>query len=225
MKIERITVRAWPKMIFSWPSALAAIVCGFLTQAMPENGNYFGLIFFMVFTMNLVVLSFEFNRTASMSLVLFTIAAVFGLVLGNQTTGFIGPIKQWIGTRELSAAPQFYFSMGVTQILMYVGMFITTRFDYWQLSQNELIHKTGIFGDLERYSTAGIKVNKEITDIFEYLIGGAGRLILFIPGQSTPVILDNVIGIRKIEKAAAQLLNARVVRVEQPSGFREAENG
>ena len=204
---------------------LAALTCGFYTLVSPEKAALAGSIFLIISAFNLLVLSFEFGRASSLSFALGALALIVCLIFLNQQYGFIEPLQNWLKQRNFSAEPEFYFAIGGIQLLMLVGMFVSTRFDYWQLSGNELIHKTGFLGDIERFSTAGLKLNKEITDVFEYLIGGGGRIILVIPGNSRPIVLENVLGIRKIEKFANQVLDARVVRLEKQASSSDHGEG
>lgn len=213
-KAVSVNIHHWPKMVFSWPTAVCAVGAGATGMLYPQHNLLATKIFLFVFAVNLMVLSFEFCRNTSLSFALATLAGSAGLLLLNQRYGLIEPLQRLIAQLRFYASPHFYFAMAGIYFVMYIGMFIATRFDYWQLTGNELIHRTGILGDLERFSTAGLKLNKEIHDVFEYLIGGAGRIIMVIPGQSRPVVLENVIGIKKIEKMADELLNARVVRIE-----------
>ena len=97
--------------------------------------------------------------------------------------------------------------------LMYFVMTFITRFDYWELSSNELIHRTGLMGDVERFSTAGLKLNTEIKDVFEYLLAGAGRVIMDIPGNPRPIVLENVLRIRKLMAQSQDMLSRRMVQV------------
>ena len=59
------------------------------------------------------------------------------------------------------------------------GAAIETRFDYWEVLHNELLHHHGPFGDLERFPAPQLKLDKEIPDIFEYLVLRSGRLIFY----------------------------------------------
>jgi hypothetical protein len=145
-------------------------------------------------------------------------AGFLGLLLLNHHFNVIAPLKGWVANRQIRASQEFYLFFFLFNILLFAAMYVVTRFDYWELSANELIHHHGPLADVERFSTAGLKLNKEISDIFEYAICGAGTIVLTMPGNPRPVILENVMAINGIEKRADQVLNARVVRIEQVSG-------
>jgi hypothetical protein len=97
-------------------------------------------------------------------------------------------------------------------IFFLVALFI--RFDYWEVRNNELLHHTGFLSDLKRYSAPHIKVEKEINDVFEYMLLGSGRLILTTPDETRSIILDTVPFIDRKEAALTRLLGSLQVRVK-----------
>jgi hypothetical protein len=205
-------------MIFFWPTVLMSLLMGLLNQVFPDSRDVWGGAFLVVFGLNLMVLTFEFPRGTSLTIAFVTVALVLGLILINQKMEIIKPLQQFLANREISASNEFYFFLFLIYLALFIGMYVVTRFDYWELTANELIHHHGLLGDVERFSTAGLKLNKEISDIFEYLLAGAGRIIMQIPGNPRPIILENVLAITRIEKMADRVLDARVVRLESPAG-------
>ncbi len=208
-----IVIRSWPKLIFLWPTALLALIAGILQIIAPGWENVHGATFLICLALNMIVLSFDFPRSTSLTVFIAIAAFILGLVLLNQQFAIIAPIKHWFASMKLHASPGFYFSIAIMMMLMYVAMAIVTRFDYWEVTSNELIHRTGLLGDVERFSTAGLKLNTEIRDVFEYVLAGAGRVIMNIPGNPRPVVLDNVLRIRRIMDQSKELLSRRVVEV------------
>ena len=102
-------------------------------------------------------------------------------------------------------------------MLIYVGVLIHSRFDYWEVRPNELLHHHGILSDLERLSAPHLQIEKEINDVFEYLLAGSGRLILRPSNERRVIILDNVLGIGKKEHAITKMLGALQVQVRTES--------
>jgi hypothetical protein len=209
----KVILRSWPKMIFMWPTALSCLIMGFLQVWMPTYQDLWGGLFMTLFGVNLFVITFDFPRATSLTVAVVVVAVVLGLILLNQYFRILTPLAEFFGSRHIYASAEFYFFLlGVLGIL-FIGMIIITRFDYWELSPNELIHHHGMLGDVERFTTAGLKLNKEISDVFEYLLAGAGRMILNLPGNPRPVVLDNVPSIDRAMRIADRLLDARVVRM------------
>jgi hypothetical protein len=219
-----LVIRSWPKLIFMWPTALVALTVGMLTMAMPTWEYVWGGIFLTCIALNLVVITFDFPRSTSLTIFVAVVMVVLAMVLLNQTFAIIGPLHGWLSGLEISATRDFYLGIFIVIMLLFVGMAIVTRFDYWELTSNELIHHTGLLGNVERFSTAGLKLNTELHDVFEYLLAGAGRIIINIPGQPRPVVLDNVLRISHLLNRSKELLSQRVVRVSSDSSEDERMN-
>lgn len=213
---DKIILRAWPKMLFLWPSALVALAAGIGTSFTPETSTrweFWGTLFLAVFALNLMVVTFEFPRSTSLTLVLACVALAWILVEINRRYNIIAPLSDFIEALELAAMPDFYFAIFTVYILLLLGMFISTRFNYWEISNNELVHHKGLMQDMERFSTDGLQYTKQITDFFEYLIGRSGRLIVQTPAFEQPIVLDNVIGINRVASTLDTMLEARRVVV------------
>ena len=88
------------------------------------------------------------------------------------------------------------------------------RFDYWVVTNNELLHHHGPFGDLERFPAPQLKIDKEIPDIFEYLLFGSGRLIFYPTSERRALILENVMAVNRVEQEIKHLLAALEVRID-----------
>lgn len=212
---KRLLIRSWPKMILLWPTGVLALIMSLAARYMTEWEYLWGGVFLGVMALNLFVLTFEFPRGAWLTATLAVLAVVLLLLLINHNFEVLPFLKRFLISRKISASYEFYWAFFLVYVVLFIGMFITTRFDYWELTPNEIVHHFGLLGDTERYSTAGLKINKEITDIFEYVLCGTGRMILMIPAVPRPIVLDNVININKIERLSMDLLEARVVRIEQ----------
>ncbi len=213
---EKITLRAWPKMLFFWPSGIFALVTGIVTYLAPENINrteFWGTLFLVVFALNLFIITFEFPRSTSLILVLACVAVTWILVELNRRYNIIVPLTDFLESLRLTATPDFYFTVFFIYAILALGMLISTRFNYWEISSNELLHYKGMMQDVERFSTDGLQYSKEITDFFEYLIGGSGRLILRSPSIERSIMLDNVLGINRIADNLDLMLEYRRVAV------------
>jgi hypothetical protein len=98
-------------------------------------------------------------------------------------------------------------------LVIYFAVWINSKFDYWELRHNELLHHHGFMSDLERHPTTALKINKEIKDIFEYLLLKSGRMILQAGGNQRPIVLENVFFIDKKEEIITQMLSASLVQI------------
>jgi hypothetical protein len=208
-----LVIRSWPKLIFMWPTAAISLLMGLFMMMMPDWANVWGAVYLITFALNLVVITFDFPRSTSLTIFVAIVTVVLGMILLNQQFAIIAPLQGWLASLEVGATRDFYFIITTIMLLLFAGMVIVTRFDYWELTSNELIHHTGLLGDVERFSTAGLKLNTEIHDVFEYLLAGAGRIIMNIPGNPRPVVLDNVLRISYLLQQSKEILSRRVVQV------------
>ncbi len=214
---KTIAFRTYPKIIFAWPMAIAAFVAGGAMLVWPESLNRIGIVFMIVALLNLTVLAFEFSRAKAMTIMLGLLGLTSSLILLNQRYPIFRPLHTWLYSRQVNASPEFYFVLGGGFLAIFVGIIARSRFDYWTLTASELVHRRGFLGESERFSTSGLKIRKEITDVLEYLLLGAGRLVITVPGQQLPVVLENVLGSHRVEKFAEEVLDARLVRIEDNS--------
>ena len=95
---------------------------------------------------------------------------------------------------------------------------IVVRFDYWEVRGNELLHHHGFLANLERLSAPNLRMEKEINDIFEFLLLKSGRLIIYTSNDRQPIVLDNVPFIDKKEAAVMRMLGALQVQVRRDDG-------
>lgn len=217
---DRVRLRAWPKMLFFWPSALAALAAGIGTSLSPEMSQrweFWGTLFFVIFALNLLIITFEFPRSTSLTLVLVIVALAFAFVEINRRYNIIVPLQEFIERLRLAATPDFYFAIFTVYVILLISMFINTRFSYWEISNNEIVHFKGMMQDVERFDTDGLHYQKEITDFFEFVIGGSGRLILDAPAFDNPIILDNVLRINYKANVLDHILEYKQVVVSNSS--------
>ena len=191
--------------LFFVASAIA-IYLGFVDRAHvhEDSGAHVATVLFLgLLAMNLVVLAFDFPRTTSLTLFFLIAAMVMGaILLFTFKPDLVPSIKSFIVRFRPFASASFYWAFAAILGLLLIASMIAVRFDYWEVQENELLHRHGFLADLERYPSPNLRVDKEITDIFEYLLLGSGRLILHMSGERRAIILDNV---PRIETKVAKL--------------------
>jgi hypothetical protein len=173
-----------------------------------------GVAFLVIFALNLIVFAFDFPRTTSLTLFFFIAAAVLGLLLTFRLNEQILPTLNAVlkSYRPLANAT-FYFSIFGIIAAIFIAVFINVQFDYWEVAPNELLHHHGFLSNLERFSAPSLKIDKEITDIFEYFLLRSGRLILHPSNERRAFVLDNVMNITKKESQLTRMLGALQVQV------------
>ncbi len=216
--IKGVILMSYPKIVFMWPSWIAALICGFIMWFKPDLSTNLATnvcwVFLIFFTLNLVVLSFDFPRATSFSLFAIISACVLLVVLAFKSKPDLLPV---VGNAIASVKPvanaTFFFIYFFVMSTIYAFVAVLVRFDYWEVRPNELLHHHGMLSDLERFSAPHLRIDKEINDIFEYMLLGSGRLILQPSGEKRAIILDNVFFISGKEKRITKLLGALQVQV------------
>ena len=205
MNAESIVFRSWPKLFFAWPLALVAVIAGLIQLAFPAQGPIIGKIFLLVLAFDFLILSFEVSRVASLLIVLAGMTLILAIILINQKLTLLPFLSEWMAKVNMSASSSFYFGFASVIGFIVFCMFIMTRFDYWILTHQELVHKRGFLGDSERYSTFGLRFQKEIVDVFEYVLAGSGRVIISTQMLQRPLVLENVLGVNRLERKVQKI--------------------
>ncbi len=218
---SRIFLVSYPKIVFLYPTVMvslaAAIYLSFARQPLDATNTaaiVIAVIFLGVWAMNLVVLAVDFPRTSSLTLVFLLVTMVMGIVLLSVLKPEVLPyIAEKLSGFHPLANASFYWTFSISLGLVTLGAIIVARFDYWEARSNELLHHQGLWGNVDRFPSPGVRVDKEITDVFEYLLLKSGRLILHVSSERHAVALENVPFITRKEKALTQLLGTLQVAV------------
>lgn len=223
---ERVILVPLPKIVFLWPTLVVSLLAGiYMCFKHPEGSEgpvIAAVAFLSMLAMNLIVLSFDFPRTTSLTVFFVAVALFLGgaLLVVYQPT-----LLPWVNAQLLKIRPlanaTFYFVFFAMISLIYIGVAITVRFDYWEVRGNELLHHHGFLSDLERFPAPALKIDKEIRDVFEYLLLGSGRLILHPSNEPRAIVLENIAWITKKEKAITRLLGTLQVRVRTAQGVED----
>lgn len=211
----------YPKIVFLYPTLLVAVVAAVVLSFMenpldPSNrvASALSTLFLGVLGMNLVILSFDFPRTTSLTLFFLAVALVLGAVLLFTFYPDLVPMIGGLLARFRPLAnPTFYWSVVVILAALYACVYFVIRFDYWEVRPNELLHHHGVLSNLERFSAPNLKIQKEINDVFEYLLLRSGRLILHSTDERRAIVLDNVPFIDRKEEQITRMLGALQVQI------------
>lgn len=176
--------------------------------------NVCARIFLTVLALNLVVISFDFPRTTSLTwfFALATIAIAFWFVL-SKYPDLAPKIMQSLLSIKPWANASFYVIYTLIMLLLYGWVMISRRFDYWEVKGNELLHHHGFLSNLERHSAPNLRIDKEINDLFEYMLLRSGRLIIHASSERRAIVLENVLFINGKEDRITRMLGALQVRV------------
>jgi hypothetical protein len=224
---KRILLIPYPKFIFMYPTLIVAIIASIVLWL----GGYKGVvdpsqttpvvmtgIFIAVMMANLFVIVFDFPRATSLTLVFVVTTLMMGLwLLFLWRPGMMPSVGDWLKSIRPVANATFFLCMSIAMGLMYVAVFVSTRFNYWELSNNELLHHHGLLSDLKRYPAPNLRVDKEINDVFEYVLLGSGRLILHPSTEKRSIVLDNILFVGSKEAEMTKMLGSIKVKIGNDS--------
>jgi hypothetical protein len=221
---------AYPKIVFLYPTYIVSIIA-WLTMwllgdaAIPPDGvrcrvaELITLFFLMLMALNLVVISFDFPRTTSLTLFFGFSAVMMGAVLLFTNRPDLVPfLSKFFDALKPWANAHFFGLFALFLSLLFLVVWMMARFDYWEVRPNELMHHHGFLSDLERFSAPNLRISKEINDVFEYMLLRSGRLILHPTNEPRAFVLDNVLNINRKEAQITKMLGALQVefRTEAP---------
>jgi hypothetical protein len=221
VEAKHIYLISYPKIVFLYPTFFAALLAGLIIYFGGEvdvhhsrTGEVATLIFLCVLTLNLCVVTFDFPRTTSLTLFFFVAMLIMGAFLTFTyrpdllplVGDFFQHLRPW-------ANHEFFFLIAAILFCFYAAVLVAVRYDYWEVRPNELLHHHGFLSDLKRYPAPNLRIDKEINDVFEYMLLRSGRLILHARHETRAIVLDNVIFINHKEQLLTKMLGALQVSV------------
>ena len=211
---DRIILRSYSKGLFFYPLLLTSFIF-WIIQAVQTNfgagpNETLGYIWFVVFFINLFVISFDFPVSKFLILVLavvITLLMIIFLVLPAL------PLPTPI-VLNLGSSAEFYAVMTLILFIILGFIVLSTHFNYYIIEKNEIFHVLGIFSNTaERYPVRGLRFRHVISDVFEYLLLGVGSITL-IPKDSEPIHLSTVIRVSKKVNEMDLILSHLAVKVD-----------
>jgi hypothetical protein len=177
--------------------------------------NLLAVLFLGTLTFNLVILGLDFPRFTVVAIILLVLFLVFFLLWIGAYFDYdlMKPLRQIAGSIYAFANHEFYFMIAGILATIFAIIFLTRWLDYWEVQPNEILHHHGPLSDLERFPTMNLKFDKEIPDVFEFLLLGAGRLVLHMADERKSIVLDNVLFINSKEDALKRLMSRMEVRI------------
>jgi hypothetical protein len=222
-KQESVFLIEYPSVIFLYPTLIVSILASIymavagapIQDGVPTSGAVIcGWTFLIMLSLNLIVLSFDFPRGTSLTILFIIVALVLGgALLVTWREGIFDPLRNFLLNLKPVASDTFYFCFTFVMSLIFIAVWVHARFDYWEVRPNELLHHHGMLSNLERLAAPNLQIEKEINDIFEYMLAGSGRLILKPAQEQRVIILDNVMRIAAKEQQITKMLGALQVQV------------
>ena len=226
---DHIIVRPLPKFVLMYPTLVVALIAAIVINLRMGNvdtlptdaaqlqvalgsARFWTLIFLATFFLNALILTFDFGRMIAVAVVLSIMVVLLLIHQFNLELPLISLLNRW----QPVAFPSFYWGFVVIVAIIYGWIFLDTRFNYWEITPNELLHHHGFLGDVERFPAPNMSIKKEISDVFEFLLLGSGTLIFYPAGRDRPVVLENVMRINAVEERIKSTLDAMRVKIDMP---------
>ncbi len=212
-----IIIRPWPKVIFLYPTLLVSLF-GWAWSLIAESGGTTGVTFvgnlwMLVFVLNMLVFAFDFSRIKSITILFVVLAVILGIGWANTQWGWMEAIKSGFSSIDVRMNTWFYGCVSAFLTLVFLLVLINTRFSYYEINAREILHHHGYLGDITRLPTHGLRFNKEIYDLLEYLLLRSGRLIFYPATSREAIVVDNVLNVNKVEDRIKDLMSVVAVRM------------
>ncbi|MFO1052507.1 MAG: hypothetical protein U1F36_09855 [Planctomycetota bacterium] len=224
-RADSVIIRPWPKIVFLYPTMLCAMVCwlfqffgagktevaaGIVEVGSRACGNTFLTVFFL----NLLVFAFDFSRIKSITLIALLAALLLGLGWADSVWNIGVGIRSVLGSIDVRMNTQFYGFTAVFLTVMMLCVLVNTRFNYYEVNHREILHHHGYLGDITRMPTSGLRLNKEIYDLFEFALLRSGRLIFYPSTSREAIVIENVLNVNRVEERIKDLLAVIAVKMQ-----------
>lgn len=214
-----VIVRSHFKSIFLIPMVLISMVLGIfsvLTDSASDQNATYGLIWICCFCLYMNVFIFEWSRPWTFALILSLVALTMLGFLLDASYDVWGGLKGFLANLDIQFSTPTYWFFAIFFCICVAISFLKTRLNYVVVESNEVqLYRNALFGDRERISMLNPRVEVLVPDMLEYFhpFYRAGTMIIHAPDRS--IVLDNVLHIRRIERATDRLGSALAVRVSQ----------
>ncbi|MHA1649105.1 MAG: hypothetical protein ACTSYB_02835 [Candidatus Helarchaeota archaeon] len=205
---DRVVVTSYPKIIYLWPTwALAFFIwlISIIGTIPIQDAQYYwvGWLWFGIFAFNVFVVAFEFSSAKFLGL----LAVIFGVILLFVFFPTIIPLPNLALTRD------FYLVYTAVFTIVFGLLWISRRFNYLEVTSQQITYKVGILEDERRYPAPSIHFEKQTRDIFERIMPPwSAKLVMRQEGGQVVEILECVPRINKRLNEIKEVLEHLVVR-------------
>lgn len=216
---DNVVVRSYTKAIYLYPTMILGFIITFLDAVArdlivgtflnnDDSGfnNYIATIWFIVFTFNIIVISFDFTlgKVFTGAVLIFAVILIYSIIFPEGIES--GLALQDILNFGTGADVSFYFWISLMLFLILLIDFIRARFDYWTFTSNRIEHHRGIFEREMSFSAQNSRVTTQTDDIFERVLFLAGTIFVQDPDRRVWPIY-NVFGANGKDRRIQELLS------------------
>ncbi len=209
---ERVTIRSYPSITVQlYILGILALILGvvefFVNKT--EYTRAFGIFFILAFFFLSIVAAFEFPETKFFLLISLIVIIILLYVLLSfmNIIPSMGGLGRFYNAINATFSSHAFIGMGISALFVVFLIWLSRRFNYWVIEPNQVIHKTGLFGKVERYPTRSMRFSIDISDVFEYLLFfRSGRLVMDFPDEKKTVVLTLVPNIKRVDRKIREIL-------------------
>ena len=213
---DRVIIRPYPKVVFFYPTFLVALFTMIYGNFGGDPGRLCGIFFSIVFAANLLIFSIEFTKSIFVQIITSVFMLFFMILWIDTYYHILGNLSAVLSSIDIQMNEGFYAFMTFIYALTYAVVMFDTRFEYCEITSNEIIFHAGIFSDVKRYPAPSMKYDQAITDVFEYMLLRSGMIKLRPAGEPEPIILDSVPFVKEKFNELDRILSKTEVEVVQP---------
>jgi hypothetical protein len=130
-------------------------------------------------------------------------------------------LKDWSSKVDIQMNTWFYGTFSVMMGLILLLVLLNTRFNFYEVNHREILHHHGYLGDVTRMPTTGLRLNKEIYDLMEFVLLRSGRLVFYPSTSREAIVIDNVLNVNHVEDRIKDLLSVVAVRMADGAQYRD----
>ena len=213
-----VIIRAHFKSIYLIPMSIISLLCALVVvfaDGNAEAAESMGLVWVVAFCLYMNMFIFEWSRAWTYALVASMVAVVaIGFALNSDSFPIWDNMKGFVKGLDFTFSDSLFLFFFVFFTLAASLSFLKTRLNYVVFESNEIqVYRNAWFGDRQRISMLNPRVEVVIPDMLEYFhpFYRAGSIIIHAPDCT--IVLDNVLNIRRIERATDRLGSSLSVRV------------
>ncbi len=212
---ERLIIRSYPHVTVElYILGILALIFGAVEKILdisqhPEIMKALGIVFVLTYIFLALIVAFEFPETKFFLLIALVMILILVYVLLSSTGHAYSPggLKEIYERLNIILSADAFLAFGLGSFVVLFIIWLSRRFNYWVIEPNQVLHKTGLFGKVERYPTRSLRFSIDISDVFEYILFfRSGKVVLDFPDEKKTIVLSMVPNVKRVEKKIQEIL-------------------
>lgn len=209
---NRVILKSYSKVVLFYPLLVYSIIAVIVQSIASQAHQSLAILWMFIFFVNLIIIGFDFPSIKFFILFLVLVLAIVILILLDMN-GKIDLSAIWDSLQiffSYTLDTKFYGWATFVLAFSIAGAVLQAQLHFVKIERNEIYVRGLATGKNERFPTLNLQMNTEITDVFELMSLGAGKVTLKI-GQEHVIALDMVPMVRKKKRTIDRLLSTTLV--------------